>query len=489
MPPGIDSVVLTVVLELVGLALHAVIIGWVLLARRRHPSATLAWVLFIVFAPVVGLLVYLALGRTRMRRTVKRSARAEARLQQVLSQHNVRGRLLERADSSMEARTGAQVALGNALASTPASSGNAARVLEDAANTYREILEAIEQAEDHIHVQFYIIQPDAVGTALREALMKRAASGVVVRVLCDAVGSYALPSEFWEPLRNAGGHAAFFAPLKTLIPRIRRRDRVDFRNHRKIVVVDGHVGFTGGINVGKEYLGLDPAIGAWRDTHVRIDGPAVLSLQQAFLHDWLMATGERFEEERYFPDSPPAGDCLVQVIDSGPDQNWPAMELYYAQAIAVACERIWITNPYFIPSQVILAALTNAALRGVDVRLLLPAKSDSLIVTLASQSYYFELLAAKVRIFEYARGFVHAKTMVVDEWLATIGSANMDMRSFTLNFELNAFVFGSALCRELARQFEVDLGAALEVTSERERRRGLGRRLARALARLLSPLL
>ena len=180
---------------------------------------------------------------------------------------------------------------------------------------------------------------------------------------------------------------------------------------------------------------------------------------------------------------------MVQVIDSGPDQRWSAMELYYAQAIALSCERVWITNPYFIPSQAILAAITVAALRGVDVRLLLPAKSDSLLVTLASRSYYLELLSAGVRIFEYARGFVHAKTMVVDEWLATVGSANMDMRSFTLNFELNAFVFGPALCRDLSNRFGLDLEAAFEVTAERERRVRFVRRLARAVARLLSPLL
>jgi cardiolipin synthase len=489
MPLGIDPVVLAFVLELAGLGLHITIIGWVLLARRRDPTATLAWVLFIVLAPVLGVLVYLLLGRTRMRRTVKRSARAVTRLERVLSQHNVRDRLMGRGGRTAETRTAAQVSLGNALASTPASSGNAVRVLNDAAITYREILEAIDEAEDHIHVQFYIIQPDGVGAALRDALARRAASGIEVRVLCDAIGSYSLPSDFWQPLCDAGGHAAVFGPLTKLIPRIRRRDRADFRNHRKIVVVDGQIGFTGGINVGREYLGLDPDIGAWRDTHVRVEGPAALSLQQTFLHDWLMSTGERLEDERYFPESPSAGDCMVQVIDSGPDQRWPAMELYYAQAIALSCDRVWITNPYFIPSQAILAAITVAALRGVDVRLLLPAKSDSLLVTLASRSYYPELLSAGVRIFEYARGFVHAKTMVVDEWLATVGSANMDMRSFILNFELNAFVFGPALCRDLAGRFEIDLEAAFEVTAERERRVRFARRLARAVARLLSPLL
>jgi cardiolipin synthase A/B len=489
MPFDIHPVYLTAVVEFLAVVVHMVVIGSVLLARRRDPSATLAWILFIVIAPVVGILVYLLVGRTRMRRKVRQVGRAEAQLRDVLARYDTRARLLEVGGGLPDARTEAQIRLGNALASTPASSGNRARVLIDAAVTYRDISDAIEHAENHIHVEFYIIQPDAVGVDLRDRLVRRAAAGIEVRVLCDAVGSSALPSGFWEPLRAAGGKAADFAPLWKLIPRLRHRDRVDFRNHRKIVVVDGHVGFTGGINVGREYLGLDPSIGQWRDMHVCIEGPAVLSLQQAFLQDWLMTTGETLDHECYFSPSSSGGNCTVQIIDSGPDRVWSSMELCYTQAITLARERIWISNPYFIPSQTIESALTLAALRGVDVRLLLPKKSDSKLVTLASRSYYDGLLQVGVRIFEYGRGFVHAKTMVVDEWVATIGSANMDMRSFRLNFELNAFVFDACLCQEVAAQFEIDLEAATEVSVETEQQVGIARRLTRAGARLLSPML
>jgi cardiolipin synthase A/B len=485
---GFDSPLLTLGLELLAVLLHMAVILAVLLARRRDPTATLAWILFIVVAPFLGAGLYLLFGRTRMRRAARRSSRAEARLRAVLSRHAVRARLGRGTDVA-DARTQAMVRLGSALASTPASTGNATQALIDAATTYREIAAAIRQAKHHIHVEFYIIQPDAVGTGLRDLLAERAAAGIEVRVLCDGIGSMSLPSDFWAPLLAAGGHAASFAPLSKLLPRWRRRDRVDFRNHRKIVVVDGRVGFTGGINVGKEYLGLDPTIGKWRDTHVRIEGPAALSLQQTFVQDWLLTTGAVLDDERHFPAGPAAGECLVQVIDSGPDQTWAGVELYYAQAIALACQRVWITNPYFVPSQLIESALTLAALRGVDVRILLPKKSDSRLVTLASHSYYAPLLAAGVRIFEYARGFVHAKTMVVDDWVATVGSANMDMRSFNLNYELNAFVFGSGLCQDVARQFALDLEAAKEVTRDWERRMGLGRQLVRGVARLLSPLL
>jgi len=483
-----DLAMMTTVVEILALLAHAVVIGAVLLARRRDPTATIAWILFILLFPLVGVLLYLTLGHTRVRRITKRSTRAEARIRELTSRYEVRARL-GAASGTADARTRTMIRLGSALASAPASGGNAARVLIDAAATYREMTLAISAARHHVHVQFYIIQPDAVGTALRDLLVARAAAGIEVRVICDAVGSMSLPADFWEPLRASGGHAATFSPLSRLLPHWRRRDRVDFRNHRKIVVVDGRVGFTGGINVGKEYLGLDPEIGRWRDTHLRIEGPAVLSLQQTFLHDWLLATDETLDDERYFPAGPPAGDCLVQIIDSGPDQTWASVEFYYAQAIALACERVWITNPYFIPSQLIESALTLAALRGVDVRVLLPKKSDSRVVTLASHSYYAPLLHAGVAIFEYARGFVHAKTMVVDDWVATVGSANMDMRSFKLNFEINAFIFGPRLCEDLARQFTVDLQAATPVTREWDRRMGLARRLVRGIARLLSPLL
>jgi cardiolipin synthase len=476
------------VLELAAVLTHAAAIMAVLLARRRDPSATLAWILFILLAPFVGVLAYLALGRTRIRRAHKRSSRAEARLEAVLSRYDVHGRL-GRESRTTDMRTHTMIRLGSALASTRASWGNDTRVLNDAAATYRDMTQAIDEARHHVHVEFYIIQPDAVGIALRDLLAAKAAAGVAVRVICDAIGSMALPEDFWAPLRKAGGFAASFAPLSKLMPHWRRRDRVDFRNHRKNVVVDGRIGFTGGINVGKEYLGLDPEIGRWRDTHVRIEGPAVLSLQQTFVQDWLLTTGETLDDEHYFPEHPPAGECLVQVIDSGPDQAWASVELYYAQAIALSCERVWITNPYFVPSQLIESALTLAALRGVDVRILLPKKSDTRIVTLASHSYYAPLLAAGVRIFEYARGFVHAKTMVVDDWVATIGSANMDMRSFNLNYEINAFIFGQRLCQDVAKQFAVDLGAATEITKEWEKRMGLARRLVRGVARLLSPLL
>ncbi len=478
------------ILTVASILAHGIAIAGVLLVERRHPSSTLAWLLALVFLPIVGLVIYFIFGRMRARRLAKRSVQTTLRLLTVFRKCGVRQKIAH-GEAELDYRTDSFLRLCARLSSTPASRHNDADLLVDAATTYDSIIAAMEQATDHIHVQFYIIQPDETGIALRTQLVECIEAGVDVRVLTDAIGSMALPADFWDPLIEAGGKAATYRPVSRFFTRLRRRDRIDFRNHRKIVIVDGRVGFTGGINVGREYLGLDPDMGHWRDTHVKIEGPAVLSLQSTFAEDWLAATGELIEEPRYYPDlcdHEPGGD-IIQVVDSGPDRKFSPIAHIVCQALALSRERVWITNPYFIPSAAINDALIRASLRGVDVRLLLPSRSDNLVVNLAARSYYRRLLEAGARVFEYKRGFVHAKTMLVDDWIGTVGSANMDMRSFYLNYELNAFVVGSEFANEMAHQFEEDLDNATEVELATERQLGYHRRLLRAGARLFSPLL
>jgi len=467
---------------------HGAAVVAVLLAERRQPTATLAWLLALILLPGLGLLLYLLIGRTHSRRiaeTSRGASQALAGLRERLRPYYLGPDDLARCD----ARTRSLVKLGQSLATLPASGRNAVEILVDGAATYDAMQAASESAADHLHVEFYIIQPDVAGRRLRDVLVERARAGVEVRVLYDAVGSMGLDAGFWTPLAAAGGRAAAFHPVLDVAAAFRRPERIDFRNHRKIVVADGHVGFTGGINVGREYLGLDPDHGEWRDTHARIAGPAVLSLQAAFAEDWLIATGELLEAPRYFPEPRTEGDCLVQIVDSGPDRTWSAISQIHTHAIALADERVWLTNPYFVPSQALEEALIAAALRGVDVRLLVPSRSDSRLVTWASASYFPRLIRAGVRVFAYERGFLHAKSMAVDSWVATIGSANLDMRSFHLNFELNAFVFGGRFADDLAARFEQDLGHAREVTAADVARQGYGRRILHAGARLFSPLL
>lgn len=494
---------LTVLTAVGVIVTQVIIIFGFLLIERRQPSATIAWLLAILLLPVVGVVLYIVFGSTRMRRITRRAVEIERRVTETLKSKGLLAlppalsveHLAAAPQTDLDPRTEGLIRLGNSVSSTPASTGNSTKVLLNAAATYRSIILAIAAATDHIHVEFYIIQPDRSGRTLRDRLVARAKDGIKVRVVCDAVGSMALSDDFWEPLRAAGGQFAWFAPVNPLL-RLRRADRIDFRNHRKIVVVDGTIGFTGGINVGREYLGLDPEVGHWRDTHLKIEGPAVLGLQHAFVEDWLAAADELLDERRYFPEpaqsvvgETDAPNAIVQIVDSGPDRSWEPIHRIHVQAIAFARRRVWITSPYFVPDAVVEEALVSAALRGVDVRLLLPSKSDSVLVGFASRAYYPTLLEAGVRIFEYARGFVHAKTLLVDHWVGTVGSANMDIRSFRLNFELNAFVFDDAFCTSLEQEFIDDLADAREISLEHVNRTPYWRRVAQGLAKLLSPLL
>lgn len=469
---------------------HLAVVVWVLLTEKRQPTATLAWIQAVLFLPAVGILLYLVFGTTRAKRVAAEATHARRAVAGVVERH----RLDEQCgvpDDAAETRRRTLLRLGDRLASLPATRSNHAEMLVDGRETYASLAAAIDGAEHHVHVEFYVIKPDRTGEALRELLVRKARTGVEVRVLYDAIGSISLPDEFWDPLEEAGGRTAIFSPIGRLVNRFRRDDRVDFRNHRKIVVVDGRIGFTGGINVGREYLGLDPEMGNWRDTHVRLTGPSVVGLQRTFAEDWFATTDELLDDATYFPEPHEQhyGDAVVQVIDSGPDRTWSAIEHLYLQSIALAEDVVWITSPYFIPSQAIERVLVGAALRGVDVRLLVPEKSDNRIVNWASSSWYRDLLEAGVRVYLYQSGFVHAKTMVVDRWVGTIGSANLDTRSFDLNFELNVFLQDERFADQLRAQFEEDLSQAREWTLADEARVGFGLRILRALARLASPLM
>jgi len=467
------------------------IFGFVMM-ERRHPAATLAWLFAIIFLPFLGVILYVLLGMTKLGIHERRASSIAKHVDKAIERVALTANLVDEEEPLIaDYRTRALIRLGRSLSRTSASVGNDCQLLVNAAATYRAIIASINRATDHVHVQFYIIQPDQTGQNLRDRLVSRARSGIEVRVLYDAVGSMRLPRDFWAPLVEAGGEVAAFGPVPRALFRLRRRDRIDFRNHRKIVVVDGRVGFTGGINVGREYLGLNPDIGHWRDTHIELKGPAVLSLQKTFLEDWLRTTGKLLDDARYFP-SPSdrsEGNSVVQIVDSGPDRTFsPIFHLYFS-AMNMAQQRLWITSPYFVPDASIEETLVAAALRGVDVRILLPAKSDYPLISLAARSYYPKLLDAGVKIYEYGRGFVHAKTLVIDDWVGSVGSANMDIRSFHLNFEVNAFVFGSAFCRQLANNFVTDLRQSDLLSPESTSKLSYWKRLTRASARLLSPLL
>jgi len=444
--------------------------------QKRSPVATLAWILALAFVPVGGIALYFVFGPRRLRR--KRLRHAKSRL------------LVRRQEPTPLAKRVADlpwkdqvVTLVTRASDAPLVTCRDVLVLPSGARKFDALLEAIAAAKHHVHVEYYIFEDDQTGRRVRDALIERANAGVKVRLLVDAVGS-PLRYPFLRPLRDARIEFARFNPLMfgSLRPRI------NFRNHRKIVVVDGDVGFLGGINVGDEYDERVSGKLAYRDTHVRLRGTAVRELQLAFLEDWHYATGKTLEAEKLFPPDDETEAELVQVIASGPDQEWEPMQKLFFAAISGAEERVEITTPYFVPDEPITAALITAAMRGVAVEILLPQRSDSRIVSAAARSYYGELLRAGASIWEYPR-MVHAKTMVVDHKLAIVGSANMDNRSFRLNFEIGAAFYDRESITTLERVFAEDQSRARRVTLKSRARLSFPARLAEASARLLSPLL
>lgn len=455
---------------------------WILF-ERRSPLATVAWIMALSLLPVVGLLVYLLLGPRRFRRRKLRHAEAQdiARELGVRANDDLTGEASPPVRALMRLCTG--------VAGRPATPRCADLELFTRGEALFDTLErAIEQARHHVHMEYYIWLPDATGTRLRDCLAARAEQGVEVRVLVDGFGGSAATDRFWRPLRGAGGRVERFNPLSVS----RWRPRLsNFRSHRKIAVIDGEVGFTGGMNITDAQAGRGEGGAVWRDTHLGLRGPATRGLQMVFCEGWYYATGRALDGEAYFPlPGRGGGDRRpLQIVASGPDENCDAIHKLYASAIAAAQRRVLLSSAYFVPDAALHTALVTAALRGVDVRVLVPAVSDLRVVAAASRSYYPELIAMGVRVFEYGPAMLHAKTLVVDDLVAVVGTANCDPRSFFLNFEVVAACYRPDLCASLARSFEQDLGSAVEVTRDSIGRAGLARRLLQNAARPLSPVL
>ncbi len=461
-----------------------------ILLQRRESGATLAWLLAITFLPWLGLIFFWVFGTQRIRWRRRRRQRAEAAIAPALEATT---RAVRRFEAKAEEgplaalpEPARSLALLGDRVARPCCGGNSVELLVDAEQTFSRMESTIGSAHGHVHVEYYIWRNDETGRRLRDLLVATAKHGVEVRVLVDDVGAREADRRFWKPLVQAGGEVARFLPVNL----IARHFRLNNRNHRKIVVVDGQVAFTGGLNVGDEYFGRDPDLGAWRDTHLRIEGPAVARLQEVFVEDWFHATNRDLAAARYFPDPVPAGDQRIHVLASGPDDGrWHAIATIHFAAVSLARERVWLTTPYFVPDPAIVATLKTTALRKVDVRLLLPSRVDEPIVIHAARSFYPELLSAGVKIFEYEGGFLHAKTATVDGCWSTVGSANLDRRSFRLNFEANAVVYGPVLAEELERVFERDLARSRRVDPNDFRRRPPRARALEGVARVLAPIL
>jgi cardiolipin synthase len=460
------------------LYLAHVAIGIIL--QKRPPLSTLLWILLLAMLPYAGYVVYYFFGPQLLKR--RRLKRLRSRLM-VAGQAELA--LLRESAHDVPPAMGQLVTLGRTTSGAPLSSATKLELLVDGAQTYEAFFAAIDAARSHIHVEFYIYEPDRIGTAMRDRLIARAREGIQVRFLVDALGSARLGRKFLAPLRQAGVKVCFFHDVK-----IGRRFRpvTNYRNHRKILVCDGTLGFIGGINVTDEEDERTRA-DAYHDVHLRIEGGAVRWLQMTFLEDWAYSTGERIPAEdidALLPDMQP-GPHFMQILSSGPDDPRESIHRMQVAAISAACRRVWLTTAYFVPSEAALMSLTTAAMRGIDVRLLVPVRSDSLILTAAARSYFDELIDAGVKVWEYRDRMLHSKTLVVDDEYSFVGTANFDNRSFDLNFEVTALIYGAEMSKTLARRFEADLRHADRVPKDRPAR--LSRRLGDATARLFSPVL
>jgi len=473
---------LATALTIAEIVLVIALVPWIAL-EKRAPVATLAWILLVISLPIAGPIVYYLIGHRRVQKS--RFKRLRARL----GLRDARERLRQQPASSTGEPFGTRqrqlMALATEVSHAPPSSAAAFEILLDGDDTFAAIEAAIRAARHHVHLEYYIFEPDQTGTRLRDLLVERARAGVEVRLLVDGIGGHRLSRRFLAPLREAGGHVAHFSPVR--LARLRPR-MVNFRTHRKIVVVDGNLGFAGGINVTDDECAAACGARAFRDTHMRLDGAAVRWLQLVFLEDWSYATGSAPTDAAYFPEID-EGPHAVQILSSGPDEPWQAIQKLYFSAITCARDRVLVTTPYFVPDEPVLTALVTAALRGVDVRVLVPRRSDSRVVTAAARSFFGDLLDAGVRVYEYTPRMLHAKTLVVDDIFACVGSANMDSRSFRLNYEIVAALYGAEGPRLLAEIFEQDLAHARAVTRSELTNDRLPTRVGEAAARLLAPLL
>lgn len=449
---------------------------WIIM-QRREPEATLSWLLALAALPYIGFLIYYLLGPQRIKRRALKRHRSYAALKQARQALS---------DTDLEARQLSSLA--EQIGGFPVTSCTSAELLVDGVQTFDALCSAIEQAEHHIHVEYYIFEPDQIGTRIRDALIARAKDGIRVRLLVDAIGGMWLRRRFLRPLERAGVEFAWFHPTRAVRLLHLRRPRVNMRTHRKIVVIDGRLGFTGSVNIADCHdESLD--CGRFHDLHLRLQGPVVSSLQLAFLEDWHYATGVALRDDKFWPDLD-AGTMLAQVLPSGPDSRWEPIHRMKVELIHQAQQRVWLVTPYFVPGEAALFALTSAAMRGLDVRLLIPKPrfNDMRLAAAAARSWYDELLAAGVTIYEYCDRMTHAKAMLVDDDEAIVGSANFDHRSFRLNFELSIRFHDPGFVRTLEAQLCRDFADSEKVNPDHIRG-PFPQRFLDACARLLSPVL
>ncbi len=457
--------------------------------QRRNPTTVWAWLLLLYFIPVLGFVLYLILGQNFRRERMFKMKEIEGEIKYAVrrQEESIYRKKLRLRDPELD-RFKRLILYNLNEAEAVLTDNNDIRIFTDGREKFRTLLSEMDHARNYIHVQYYIIKNDELWKEIEEVLVRKARQGVEVRVLFDSMGCRGMHHSDWARLQKAGIKTAEFFPA--LLGKLQLR--VNYRNHRKIVVIDGRIGFVGGFNVGREYIGKDRKFGYWRDTHVCIEGSAVTSLAVRFVLDWNYAARENlFLEDRLFeiPTYVRNGRDPVQIISSGPDSRSQEIRNNYLRLIHMARKNIYIQTPYFIPDDDIRDALEIAAKSGIDVRIMIPCKPDHPFVYWATYSYLGEMIEAGARCYTYDNGFLHAKCMCVDGLVTCMGTANMDIRSFSLNFEVNAVIYSARTTERLMDAFENDIAKSTLVTRKRYEQRDFVIRIKEQFCRLLSPVL
>lgn len=454
----------------------------VLLLENRNPAKSLSWVLVLLFIPILGLFFYLILGQNlRKKKLISKKSIKRVTDRPVASFD------ISKLDSTLFDNN--QINLIKMLYKNSEAAGyafNKIEVLSSGESTFDAFFDAISNAKDHIHIEFFIFADDKISNLLRELLIQKAREGVRVRMIYDYWGSFDLSKRYLKTLREAGVYVQSFLPFRFRFHF--SSSKINYRNHRKLVIIDGKIGFTGGLNVADRYIYGD-FLGRWRDTFISIEGSAVHGLQLLFLVDWYFVERKMLDDPRYFPEPKRYDDNLVQIVSSGPDSDWEAIMQGIAAAIMTAKKYVYIHSPYYMPTDVLSNCIEMAALSDVDIRLMIPIKSDSNFSYASTSSYLEQALEAGVRIFRYHNGFLHSKAIVIDDFISIVGSCNIDERSFSQNFEANAFIYEKKTALKLKQLFMKDIENCEELTLEVWTKRKKREKLKESFARLFSPLM
>ena len=454
----------------------------VILLENRTPVRSFMWLLVLVFIPVFGLIAYLGVGRSYRRNKIY-SKNAISKL----THRPVASFDIDTLDNTQfDADHLNLLKLLHNNNNAVAYANNKVNLYSDGESTFDAMFEAVRNAKEHIHVEFFIFEDDRISNEFKNILIQKSKEGVRVRMIYDYWGSMKLArkKKYVKSLKEAGVYVHSFLPLGMGL----FRSKINHRNHRKLLIVDGLIGFTGGLNIADRYR-YGNQLGAWRDTFVRFEGAAVHGLQMLFLIDWHFVDTKLITENKYFPVPQKFGSNIVQAVASGPDTDWEAIMQGIALAIMSANKYVYIQTPYFIPTEVILNCVQIAALSEVDIRIMIPMKSDTYLTQIGTHSYLEEIMAAGIRVFRYTGGFLHSKAIVIDDFVSIVGSCNMDERSYTQNFEANVFIYEEDTAQKLKAFFMNDLEMCEELTLEEWNKRKKRQRLKESVARLFSPML